>query len=197
MRQMALALDRLFTRIGAERDVMVVYTDLPHSDFASLFATLETSPDRYRCGGGHVFASAIGRSFYERLFSASSLILGWSSFALHWMSAMPVPLSAHIWPIFATPGEAVALAAVAASDWRRFLAHRARELVPGGQLVLIVGAVDEVGATGLGAAAGHCHDAHKPPEIAKRPLGSFMNAPLRRSSRAPTWEVDGRAISLL
>ena len=76
MRQMALALDRLTERTGRDRDVMVVHTDLPHSDFASLFAMLESAPDSYRRGRSHVFASAVGRSFYERLLRAGSLTLG-------------------------------------------------------------------------------------------------------------------------
>lgn len=149
MRQMARVVDRLAARGGVGRDIMVVHTDLPHSDFTSLFATLETSPDSYRRGRPHVFASAIGRSFYERLLPAGSLAFGWSSFALHWMSALPMALAAHIWPIAAAPDEAEALAAIAAADWRTFLAHRGAELVPGGQLVLVVGAVDTEGATGL------------------------------------------------
>lgn len=148
MRQMALALDRLTERTGPARDVMVVHTDLPHSDFTSLFVLLATA-DSYRRGRQHAFPSAIGRSFYERLLPAGSLTFGWSAFALHWMSALPLALRAHIWPIFAAPDEARALAASAATDWHGFLAHRAEELAPGGQLVLVVGAVDESGASGL------------------------------------------------
>ena len=41
------------------------------------------------------------------------------------------------------------MAEVAAADWRDFLAHRAEELTPGGQLVLVIGAVNATGATGL------------------------------------------------
>jgi hypothetical protein len=114
-----------------------------------LFVMLETAPDSYRQGRDHVFTSAIGRSFYERLLPAGSLTFGWSAFALHWMSALPVALHAHIWPVFAAPDEAKALAEVGATDWRNFLAHRTEELVSGGQLVLVIGAVDETGATGL------------------------------------------------
>ena len=149
MHQMALALDRLTERTGQSRDIMVVHTDLPHSDFTSLFVMLETSADSYWRGRDRVFPAAIGHSFYERLLPAGSLTFGWSAFALHWMSALPLALRAHIWPMAAAPDEARALAEVAAADWRGFLACRATELVPGGQLLLVVGAVDETGATGL------------------------------------------------
>jgi hypothetical protein len=149
MRQIALMLDRLTERIGRERDISVVHTDLPHCDYTSLFVTLEASPDSYRRGRPYAFASAIGHSFYDRLFPAGSLTLGWSSFALHWMSALPMALPEHIWPVRASSDEGRALAEVAEADWRNFLAHRAEELAPGGQLVLVIGAVDENGATGL------------------------------------------------
>jgi S-adenosylmethionine-dependent carboxyl methyltransferase len=96
MRQIALMLDRLTERIGRERDVRVVHTDLPHCDYTSLFVTLETSPDSYRRGRPYAFASAIGHSFYDRLLPEGSLTLGWSSFALHWMSALPMALREHI-----------------------------------------------------------------------------------------------------
>jgi salicylate 1-O-methyltransferase len=58
-------------------------------------------------------------------------------------------LREHIWPVRASSEEGKALAEVAAADWRDFLAHRADELTPGGQLVLVIGAVNATGATGL------------------------------------------------
>ena len=76
MRQIGLMLDRLTERMGRERDVRVVHTDLPHCDYTSLFVTLETSPDSYRRGRPYAFASAIGHSFYDRLLPAGSLTLG-------------------------------------------------------------------------------------------------------------------------
>lgn len=149
MRHMALVLDRLTGRAGQDQDIMVVHTDLPHCDFVSLFETLETAPNSYRRNKPNVFAAAIGHSFYERLLPAGSLTFGWSSFALHWMSDLPLTLGTHIWPVLTSPDEDKALAAVAAADWRNFLTHRAEELLPGGQLVLVIGAVDAAGATGL------------------------------------------------
>ena len=85
MRPLALALDRLTERAGQSRDILVMHTDLPHSDFTSLFEMLETAPDSYRRGRNHVFASAVAHSFYKRLLPVASLTLGWSAFALHWM----------------------------------------------------------------------------------------------------------------
>jgi hypothetical protein len=120
MREMSFALDRLTERTERSQDIMVVHTDLPHCDFTSLFVTLETATDSYRRNREHVFASAIGHSFYERLLPADSLTFGWSAFALHWMSTLPLALRAHIWPVSAAPDEAKALAEVAAADWRNF-----------------------------------------------------------------------------
>jgi hypothetical protein len=149
MRQMALVLDGLAERAGRGRDVMVVHTDLPHSDFTSLFGTLNAAPESYRRGRDNVFSSVIGQSFYDRLLPAGSLVFGWSSFALHWMSALPRPLGAHIWPVLAAADEQPVLAEIGARDWRNFLRARAQELAPGGQLLLVVGAADAAGASGL------------------------------------------------
>jgi hypothetical protein len=150
MRPMDRALAALLARTGDDRDVVVIHIDQPHNDFASLFALLEGETS-YRRGRPNVFSAAIGRSFYEPLLPARSLTLGWSSIALHWMSHLPVPVADHIWISRGTPAEQAAIAAVAAEDWRAFLGHRMRELVPGGQLVLIQGAIDETGSSGLEA----------------------------------------------
>jgi SAM dependent carboxyl methyltransferase len=108
LRQVALALDRLTERTGQSRDVMVVHTDLPHCDFTSLFVLLETALESYMCGRDHVFGSAIGHFFYDRLLPAGSLTFGWPAFALHWLSTLPLTLRAHIWPVLAASGEAKA-----------------------------------------------------------------------------------------
>ena len=65
------------------------------------------------------------------------------------MSALPTALREHIWPALASSDESKALAKVAAADWRNFLAHPTEELTPGGQLVLVIGAVDETCAARL------------------------------------------------
>jgi hypothetical protein len=149
MRPMGRALAALTARAGETRDMTVIHTDQPHNDFASLFTLLEDSPLSYRQNRPQVFSLAIGRSFYQPLLPAGSLTLGWSSIALHWLSHLPCAVAEHIWITRGTPAEQAPIAAVAAADWRAFLGHRMRELIPGGQLVLILGAREETGGSGL------------------------------------------------
>jgi len=70
---------------------------------------------------------AIGRSFFEQLAPTRSVTLGWSSIALHWLSAQPGPV-AGIWPHLATPAQQNTWQAAAAADWVQFLSARGAEL---------------------------------------------------------------------
>jgi hypothetical protein len=146
-------MDRALTvigrRAGAGREFIVVHIDQPSNDFASLFTLLEEDAASYRRGRAHVFGLAIGRSFYQPLLPTGSLTLGWSSIALHWLSRLPTPLADHIWITRGTAAEQAAIAAVAAADWQAFLSHRMREMAIGGQLVLVLGAIDDRGTSGL------------------------------------------------
>src|ERR1700733_16315676 len=76
-------------RIGPDRAVSVVHTDLPENDFSVLFKTLNTDPNSYLRRDHAVFASAVGRSFYEQVLPANSVMLGWSSWAVQWLSRAP------------------------------------------------------------------------------------------------------------
>ena len=77
-------------RIGATRAISVVHTDLPENDFSVLFQTLNTDPNSYLQHDRAVFASAVGRSFYEQVLPSESVTLGWSSWAVQWLSRVPV-----------------------------------------------------------------------------------------------------------
>jgi hypothetical protein len=149
LRPMGRALGVLIARAGAERDFVVIHTDQPHNDFASLFTLLQESKDSYLRDRPRVFAYAIGRSFYGPLIPAGSLTFGWSSIALHWLSRRPAIAPNHLWFDRGPHEVRDAFAAVAAEDWRSFLTHRARELAPGGQLVLVSGANDDEGQCGI------------------------------------------------
>ena len=84
-----VAIGILRERIGRERAISVVHTDLPGNDFGALFQTLASDPDTYLRDDPHVFPSAIGRSFYEQILPDSTVSLGWSSWAIQWLSRVP------------------------------------------------------------------------------------------------------------
>jgi hypothetical protein len=75
-------------RAGAA-PISVVHTDLPDNDFSSLFRTLATDSDSYARADPNVFPSAVGRSFYGVVLPPESVTLGWSSWAVQWLSRVP------------------------------------------------------------------------------------------------------------
>ena len=89
---LAAAIRVLRARIGAERAISVVHTDLPANDFSALFQTLESDPGSYLRGDAAVFPSAVGRSFYQQILPSSSVNLGWSSWSVQWLSCVPGPI---------------------------------------------------------------------------------------------------------
>ena len=130
---MAVAIGALRERVGQGWARSVVHTDLPGNDFSAPFQTLADDPESYLRGDPAVFASAVGRSFYEQLLPAGSVTLGWSSWAVQWLSRVPAPIPDHLQVAFSRdPAVRTAYARQAAEDWRTFLTHRGRELHPGG-----------------------------------------------------------------
>jgi hypothetical protein len=143
------AIDRLRERTGPDRAIWVVHTDLPGNDFAALFNELETGADSYLRGTRGVYPSAVGRSFYEQILPRASVTLGWSSWAVQWLSRVPGPIPDHLQVAFSKDAAAhTAYAAQAAADWRAFLSHRAAELAAGGRLVVLTMALDDAGDFG-------------------------------------------------
>jgi hypothetical protein len=134
-------------RITQQRAIVVYHADLPGNDFSELFAVLENDPETYLRSDPNVFAAAIGRSFYQSLFPASHVDLGWSSYAAVWLSQVPGPIPGHIFAPFATGAIKAEFDRQAASDWKAFLACRAVELRPGGRLVVAVPALAPDGST--------------------------------------------------
>jgi hypothetical protein len=146
---MSAAIAVLRRRIASDRAVCVIHTDVPDNDFAVLFRAIENDPDSYRRGTAAVFSSAVGQSFYEQILPANSVTLGWSSWAVQWLSRTPGPIPDQIQISCSSDGAArVAYAKQAAEDWRQFLIHRASELRPGGRLVVITMALKDDGDFG-------------------------------------------------
>ena len=125
-------LDELGRR--SDRPVAVVHTDLPGNDFSSLFELVASDPGSYQRAG--VFTFAAGRSFYEQIFPAATITLGWSATSVLWLRAAPSGLGGHLFSLEATGPDAEKWSAEAAQDWEAFLGHRSVELRPGGQVVV-------------------------------------------------------------
>lgn len=143
----AIAVLRKRTR--TDHPTLVVHTDVPENDFTALFRTLAEDPDTYLSKDAATFASAIGRSFYSQIMPSSSVNLGWSSWAVHWLSRVPAPIPDHVHVAYSRDETArAAYARQAAHDWQDFIAFRGRELRRGGRLLVMTTAVDVEGEIG-------------------------------------------------
>jgi hypothetical protein len=148
----AAAIRALRARGGADRAISVVHTDLPANDFSGLFQALETDPESYLLEDPATFAFAVGRSFYRQILPAGSVTLGWSAWAVQWLSRTPCTIPDQIQVAYSRdPAAKAAFARQAEEDWRTFLTHRASELCPGGRLVILTIALTETGGFGYRA----------------------------------------------
>jgi hypothetical protein len=145
----AAALGMLRERVGNERAIFVFHADLPGNDFTALFETLANDPDSYLRNDPAVFSAAIGRSYFEQILPASSVTLGWSAWAVQWLSRVPCTIPDQVQVAYSHDAAArSAFAEQAAEDWRTFLAMRSRELRPGARLVVLTMAIDDSGDFG-------------------------------------------------
>lgn len=153
------AIDVLRERIRRDQAVLVTHTDVAENDFTVLFRTLAEDPDSYLHRDATAFSSAIGRSFYSQLLPSDSVTLGWSSWAIQWLSSLPVPVADHLLPVLCDdPAVRTACARQAATDWHEFIAFRGRELVPDGRLVVLTLGSDESGEFGMRPLIEAVHD---------------------------------------
>jgi hypothetical protein len=131
-------------RRRTDQPIQTVYSDLPSNNFNRLFANLE---EARRAGlfSAAVYPSAVGGTFYGPLLPPATVHLATSFNAILWLDQMPavaVPdFVAYRRPHPPRPGVSVSPAAAAFTrqaeqDLVRFLESRARELVPGGKLLL-------------------------------------------------------------
>ena len=144
---LGLAVTALRDRDG-DVPIVVVHTDLPENDWTSLFTTIADGEHGYAAGRDHVFGYAAGRSLYGALVPDGSLHLGWSGITVHWLSEMPGVVRDAIFATFTTGDDRERLREQSRRDWHGFLEHRARELVDGGQLVVVGGIASDDGTSG-------------------------------------------------
>jgi S-adenosylmethionine-dependent carboxyl methyltransferase len=100
-----------------------------------------------------VFPCAVGRSFYEQILPLSSVTLGWSSWAVQWLSRVPALIPDQVQVAYSRDAAArAAFSKQAAEDSQCFLTHRGAELRSGRRLVVLSMALDEYGDFGYRAA---------------------------------------------
>ena len=146
MAMITRVIDAVDSRVP-QAPISVVYSDQPRNDFNALLANVYGlgSFDSYLDRRADIFPMVSGTSFYKQILPAGTLDIGFSATAMHWLSAKVCNLSNHVQAVGAEGEELAAYRQQAHRDWRQILLHRARELKPGGKLVLINFARDEQG----------------------------------------------------
>ena len=137
LKPMRATIETLRSRIGSNRPIMVCHIDLAVNDFNSLFKMLDADVDSYTRFAANVYPCAVGRSFYENVLPAECVHIGWSAYAVQWLSRIPAVPVDHFWFARLNAGARAIYARQAAEDWENFLALRASELRPGGRLVVV------------------------------------------------------------
>jgi hypothetical protein len=132
-------------RRRTDQPLQTIYSDLASNNFNQLFANLD---EARRAGllAGEVYASAVGGSFYGPLLPPGTVHLATCFNSILWLDQLPaVPMRDFIAyrrphpprPGLVVPPEvAAAFERQAEQDLVRFLKCRARELVPGGKLLV-------------------------------------------------------------
>jgi hypothetical protein len=110
---------------------------------------LANGPNSYLRNDPAAFAAAVGRSYFQQILPADSVTLGWSAWAVQWLSQVPCAIPDQVQVAYSRDAAArSAFAEQAAEDWRRFLTMRSRELRPGARLVVLTMATDDSGDFG-------------------------------------------------
>ncbi|XP_044978331.1 probable methyltransferase TCM_000168 [Hordeum vulgare subsp. vulgare] len=124
-------------------EVCVLLNDLPDNDFNTVVKSLVAL--RQSNNEPIVLTGVVPGSFYERLFTSGSLHLVCSSNSLHWLSKAPEDLTRNQIPVYdidehtrleRRPMVIEAYAQQFRKDFTCFLELRAKELMPGGRMVV-------------------------------------------------------------
>ena len=132
-----------------DNQIQVTYTDLPSNDFSALFKNLlgvgPQTARTYLTDIENVFVSACGIGFHRQLLPDASLDIGFSATAMHYISEKPCPIANHVHMVGANGETLAAYADQARQNWNDLLVARAKELRPGGRLVMLNFGIDEEG----------------------------------------------------
>ncbi len=134
---------------GDERQIEMMYTDLASNDFSTLFRIMQgmqgDATYAYQNHFKNVFVHACGTGFHEQLLTSSSLHLGFSATAMHYVSVKPMEIPNHVHATCGDISSKTAFAKQAAVDWQNILLARAAELVPGGRFICLNFGIDAEG----------------------------------------------------
>lgn len=120
------------TCASPNRSITITYTDLPHNDFSALFNRVINFEEP------NVYTFASGTTFHRQIFPDNTIHLGFSATAMHWLSKIPCLIDDHLYYFGGTDEEKNLFRRQACLDWQENLLARARELVVGGKLVLLL-----------------------------------------------------------
>ncbi|XP_050408758.1 uncharacterized protein LOC126823796 [Patella vulgata] len=123
------------SKCGKNKEINIMYEDLPMSDFNSLHKRIHgiiPNPRSYLLDHENVYVTSTGTNFYKQCFPSNSVDLALSFTATHWLSNK-VDIFDHVYPYFTQNKDEIdALEKQAADDWVLFLTKRTKELKPGG-----------------------------------------------------------------
>ncbi|MEM8550566.1 MAG: cyclopropane-fatty-acyl-phospholipid synthase [Verrucomicrobiota bacterium] len=143
------AVSEIIARLRQKTDlpIQTFLCDLPTNDYNTVFRNLFPEGERvYR--DPEVYPAAIAGSAYEQLVPSGSLHIATTFNMINWMSGVPqAHFPKHIFPESASPNiaqprsntteqERAPYLEYSANDLKTFYRHRARELVPGGKLLM-------------------------------------------------------------
>ncbi|XP_039037317.1 S-adenosyl-L-methionine:benzoic acid/salicylic acid carboxyl methyltransferase 3-like [Hibiscus syriacus] len=123
----------------------VILNDLPENDFNPVFKSFPGFIERLKKEKGDMvkercYIGVVAGSFYHRLFPTRSLHFVHSSYALHWLSMVPVGVENNKGNICmgksSPPNVVKAYAQQFRKDLTNFLSMRSKEIIPQGRMVL-------------------------------------------------------------
>ncbi|GMI80270.1 hypothetical protein like AT5G66430 [Hibiscus trionum] len=123
-------------------ELEVLLNDLPENDFNSMFRSVPNFIDRLKKEKGDMgcYVGGVAGSFYDRLFPTRSLHFVHCSYALMWLSKVPVGVESNKGNIFmarsSPPNVFKAYADQFQKDFTKFLSMRSEEIIPQGRMVL-------------------------------------------------------------
>jgi hypothetical protein len=130
-----------------QRAITVVYSDQPRNDYNSLFHLIHglTPTPTYLDEIENLYVLASATSFFRQMLPVTTLNLGFSATAMHWLSHKPCDIKDHVHAVGAAGAELAAFVEQGQHDWETILLQRAHELVRGGRLVLVNFCKDKAG----------------------------------------------------